>query len=66
MDNDHHFLFQFSDYGIEGVVPSELLPPEVNARFSSKPAEKVKRTRREDSKGMSAQPKEQQVHRLSS
>ncbi|TKV98680.1 hypothetical protein SEVIR_9G575400v4 [Setaria viridis] len=52
---------RFSDYGIEGVVPSELLPPEVNAKFSSKPAEKVKRVKREDSKGASAQPKEQQV-----
>jgi len=52
---------RFSDYGIEGVVPSELLPPEVNAKFSSKPAEKVKRLKREDSKGASAQPKEPQV-----
>ncbi|KAJ1299164.1 hypothetical protein BS78_01G511100 [Paspalum vaginatum] len=52
---------RFSDYGIEGVVPSELLPPEVNAKFSSKPAEKAKRLKREDSKGASAQPKEQQV-----
>lgn len=43
------------------MVPSELLPPEVNAKFSSKPAEKVKRVKREDSKGASAQPKEQQV-----
>lgn len=57
------FLLQFSDYGIEGVVPSELLPPEVNAKFSSKPAEKVKRTRKEDSKSVSAhQPREHQVH----
>ncbi|PWZ57915.1 THO complex subunit 1 [Zea mays] len=53
---------RFSDYGIEGVVPSELLPPEVNAKFSSKPAEKVKRTRKEDSKSVSAhQPREHQV-----
>ncbi|RLN19046.1 THO complex subunit 1 [Panicum miliaceum] len=57
----HHKSNRFSDYGIEGVVPSELLPPEVNAKFSSKPAEKVKRLKREDSKGASAQPKEPQV-----
>ncbi|KAL6847600.1 hypothetical protein ACP4OV_022626 [Aristida adscensionis] len=51
----------FSDYGIEGVVPPELLPPEVNAKFTSKPAEKVKRPKREDTRGASAQAKEQQI-----
>jgi THO complex subunit 1 len=44
------------------VVPPELLPPEVNAKFASKPAEKAKRPKREDSKGASAQAKEQLVH----
>ncbi|TVU48661.1 hypothetical protein EJB05_08303 [Eragrostis curvula] len=58
---DLEMFSRFSDYGIEGVVPSELLPPEVNAKFSSKPAEKAKRPKREDSKGASAQAKEQQV-----
>ncbi|KAK3150240.1 hypothetical protein QOZ80_3AG0230680 [Eleusine coracana subsp. coracana] len=58
---DLELFSRFSDYGIEGVVPSELLPPEVNAKFSSKPAEKAKRPKREDSKGASSQAKEQQV-----
>ncbi|GJN30047.1 hypothetical protein PR202_gb18321 [Eleusine coracana subsp. coracana] len=58
---DLELFSRFSDYGIEGVVPSELLPPEVNAKFSSKPAEKAKRPKRDDSKGASSQAKEQQV-----
>uniref|UniRef100_A0A0E0NNM3 THO complex subunit 1 n=1 Tax=Oryza rufipogon TaxID=4529 RepID=A0A0E0NNM3_ORYRU len=52
---------RFCDYGIEGVVPQELLPPEVRSKFYSKPGDKAKRPKREDPKGTSAQPKEQQV-----
>nr|CAB3502267.1 unnamed protein product [Digitaria exilis] len=48
---------RFSDYGIEGVVPSELLPPEVNAKFSSKPAEKVAATPETDG-GSAGDPEE--------
>uniref|UniRef100_A0A0E0NNM4 Uncharacterized protein n=1 Tax=Oryza rufipogon TaxID=4529 RepID=A0A0E0NNM4_ORYRU len=44
-----------------GVVPQELLPPEVRSKFYSKPGDKAKRPKREDPKGTSAQPKEQQV-----
>ncbi|KAL5217538.1 hypothetical protein ABZP36_018222 [Zizania latifolia] len=52
---------RFCDYGIEGVVPPELLPSEVRAKFYAKPAEKAKRPKKEEAKGTSAQPKEQQV-----
>ncbi|KAF0932849.1 hypothetical protein E2562_012173 [Oryza meyeriana var. granulata] len=52
---------RFCDYGIEGVIPQELLPPEVRSKFYSKPGDKAKRPKREDTKGTSAQPKEQQV-----
>jgi THO complex subunit 1 len=54
-------LFQFCDYGIEGVVPPELLPADVRAKFNSKPGEKAKRPKREDTRGTSSQPKEPQV-----
>jgi THO complex subunit 1 len=54
-------LFQFCDYGIEGVVPPELLPADVRAKFNSKPGEKAKRPKREDTKGTSSHPKEPQV-----
>ncbi|KAK9117914.1 hypothetical protein Scep_016007 [Stephania cephalantha] len=39
---------RFSEYGIEGVVPSELLPPEVRSKYQSKPSEKSKRAKKED------------------
>ncbi|CAM0871010.1 unnamed protein product [Alopecurus aequalis] len=53
---------RFCDYGIEGVVPPELLPPDVRAKFNSKPGEKAKRPKREDTRGgTSAHPKESQV-----
>ncbi|KAK9115624.1 hypothetical protein Sjap_014571 [Stephania japonica] len=39
---------RFSEYGIEGVVPLELLPPEVRSKYQSKPSEKSKRARKED------------------
>ncbi|KAM3317024.1 hypothetical protein ACQJBY_034920 [Aegilops geniculata] len=58
----HHKNNRFCDYGIEGVVPPELLPPDVRAKFNSKPGEKAKRPKREDTKGgTSAHPKEPQV-----
>ncbi|XP_047089211.1 THO complex subunit 1-like [Lolium rigidum] len=52
---------RFCDYGIEGVVPPELLPADVRAKFNSKPGEKAKRPKREDTKGTSSHPKEPQV-----
>uniref|UniRef100_A0ACD5TTH8 Uncharacterized protein n=1 Tax=Avena sativa TaxID=4498 RepID=A0ACD5TTH8_AVESA len=52
---------RFCEYGIEGVVPPELLPPDVRAKFNSKPGEKVKRPKREDTKGTSSHPKEPQA-----
>lgn len=52
---------KFSEYGIEGVVPPELLPPEVRSRFHSKSSEKNKRAKKEDeSKNPPAQPEENQ------
>ncbi|XP_020248097.1 THO complex subunit 1 isoform X2 [Asparagus officinalis] len=53
---------RFTDHGIEGVVPPELLPPEIRSKFHAKPTEKNKRVKREDdSKGVAAQPEENQV-----
>uniref|UniRef100_A0ACD5WI89 Uncharacterized protein n=1 Tax=Avena sativa TaxID=4498 RepID=A0ACD5WI89_AVESA len=52
---------RFCEYGIEGVVPPELLPPDVRAKFNSKPGEKAKRPKREDTKGTSSHPKEPQA-----
>lgn len=52
---------QFTDHGIEGVVPPELLPPDVRSKFHAKPSEKTKRAKKEEVKGAAAQPEDNQV-----
>ncbi|KAL1207916.1 THO complex subunit 1 [Cardamine amara subsp. amara] len=42
---------RFTDLGIEGVVPVELLPPEVQSKYQAKPNEKAKRAKKEETKG---------------
>ncbi|KAJ0233916.1 THO complex subunit 1 [Hirschfeldia incana] len=42
---------RFTDLGIEGVVPVELLPPEVRSKYQAKPNEKAKRAKKEETKG---------------
>ncbi|KAF3784236.1 THO complex subunit 1 [Nymphaea thermarum] len=39
---------RFTDHGIEGVVPSELLPPEMRSKFHTKSGERSKRAKREE------------------
>lgn len=39
---------QFTEYGIEAVVPPELLPPDVRSKFHARPNEKAKRARKEE------------------
>ncbi|KAG1362814.1 putative THO complex subunit 1 [Cocos nucifera] len=52
---------RFTDHGIEGVVPPELLPPDVRSKFHAKPSEKTKRAKKEEVKGAAAQPDDNQV-----
>ncbi|KAI3921074.1 hypothetical protein MKX01_036053 [Papaver californicum] len=40
---------RFNDFGIEGVVPPELLPPDVRSKYQSKPTERSKRAKKEES-----------------
>ncbi|KAL0680775.1 hypothetical protein Bca4012_047622 [Brassica carinata] len=42
---------RFTDLGIEGVVPVELLPPEVRSKYQAKPNEKAKRAKKDETKG---------------
>ncbi|ESQ40922.1 hypothetical protein EUTSA_v10013059mg [Eutrema salsugineum] len=42
---------RFTELGIEGVVPVELLPPEVRSKYQAKPNDKAKRAKKEDTKG---------------
>ncbi|KAI5668719.1 hypothetical protein M9H77_18572 [Catharanthus roseus] len=50
---------RFTEHGIEGVVPFELLPPDVRSKYQAKPSERSKRAKKEDTKS-TAQPEENQ------
>ncbi|KAK4748920.1 hypothetical protein SAY87_015506 [Trapa incisa] len=52
---------RFTDHGIEGVVPLELLPPEVRSKYQAKPNERSKRAKKEESKNIAAQAEENQI-----
>lgn len=54
-------LLQFTDHGIEGVVPLELLPPDVRSKYQAKPNDRSKRAKKDDAKGASHQVEENQV-----
>eukprot|EP01018_Ginkgo_biloba_P011307 Gb_11418 [translate_table: standard] len=55
---------RFTEHGIEGVVPPELLPPDVRTKFHGKTNERAKRgtKREEETKGASAPIEENQVN----
>ncbi|KAF3434264.1 hypothetical protein FNV43_RR25367 [Rhamnella rubrinervis] len=52
---------RFTDHGIEGVVPLELLPPDVRSKYQAKPNERSKRAKKEGAKGASHQSEENQI-----
>lgn len=54
---------QFTEYGIEGVVPTELLPPDVRSKYQAKPSGSSKRAKKEETKTAENQPDENQVLR---
>lgn len=39
---------RFIDHGIEGVVPPELLPPDIRLKFHARPSDRSKRVKKED------------------
>lgn len=51
---------RFTEHGIEGVVPLELLAPEVRSKYQAKPNERSKRAKKEDTKG-TGQAEENQI-----
>lgn len=57
-------LLQFTDNGIEGVVPLELLPSDVRTKFQSKSNDRGKRAKKEEAKGAAHQVEENQVSRF--
>ncbi|KDP40562.1 hypothetical protein JCGZ_24561 [Jatropha curcas] len=52
---------RFTDHGIEGVVPLELLPPDVRSKYQAKPNDRSKRAKKEEVKGASNQAEDNQI-----
>lgn len=52
---------RFTEYGIEGVVPPELLPSDLQFKFQAKPSDRSKRARKDEIKNASQQAEENQV-----
>ncbi|XP_050123644.1 THO complex subunit 1 [Malus sylvestris] len=51
---------RFTEHGIEGVVPLELLSPEERSKYQAKPNDRSKRAKKEESKGAAHQLEESQ------
>jgi len=56
-----YILVQFTEYGIEGVVPLELLPSDVQSKYQAKPNDRSKRGKKEEAKKAANQVEENQV-----
>ncbi|XWS74586.1 hypothetical protein CRYUN_Cryun01aG0011300 [Craigia yunnanensis] len=52
---------KFTEHGIEGVVPLELLPSEVRSKFQGKPSDRSKRAKKEETKSALHQVEESQI-----
>uniref|UniRef100_A0A6N2M8V8 Uncharacterized protein n=1 Tax=Salix viminalis TaxID=40686 RepID=A0A6N2M8V8_SALVM len=51
---------RFTDHGIEGVVPLDLLPPDVRSKYQAKPSDRSKRAKKDEPKGASHQVEDSQ------
>ncbi|KAK3025314.1 hypothetical protein RJ639_044445 [Escallonia herrerae] len=54
-------LEKFTEYGIEGVVPLELLPPDVRSKYQAKPSDRSKRAKKEETRSSANQAEENQI-----
>ncbi|KAI9079003.1 hypothetical protein K1719_039050 [Acacia pycnantha] len=52
---------RFTDHGIEGVVPLELLPPDIRSKYQAKPNDRAKRAKKEETKGTLHHVEENQI-----
>ncbi|KAK2989883.1 hypothetical protein RJ640_015215 [Escallonia rubra] len=57
----HHKTNRFTEYGIEGVVPLELLPPDVRSKYQAKPSDRSKRAKKEETRSSANQAEENQI-----
>ncbi|KAG6383394.1 hypothetical protein SASPL_156855 [Salvia splendens] len=56
---------RFTEHGIEGVVPLELLPLEVRSKYQAKPGDRTKRAKKDETKGSTQQVEDTQVIHIS-
>ncbi|KAJ6945348.1 hypothetical protein NC651_000412 [Populus alba x Populus x berolinensis] len=52
---------RFTDHGIEGVVPLELLPLDVRSKYQAKPNDRSKRAKKDEPKGALHQVEDNQI-----
>ncbi|KAL6562879.1 suppressor of the transcriptional defect of hpr1 by overexpression [Orobanche hederae] len=52
---------RFTEHGIEGVVPLELLPADMRSKYQAKPTERSKRAKKEETKGSLQKVEESQI-----
>ncbi|XP_057807924.1 THO complex subunit 1-like isoform X2 [Salvia miltiorrhiza] len=52
---------RFTEHGIEGVVPLELLPLDVRSKYQAKPGDRSKRAKKEETKGSVQQVEDTQI-----
>lgn len=52
---------KFTEYGIEGVVPPDLLPSDVRSKYQAKPSDRSKRAKKEETKSTANQAEENQI-----
>ncbi|GAB4832144.1 suppressor of the transcriptional defect of hpr1 by overexpression [Ancistrocladus abbreviatus] len=52
---------RFTEYGIEGVVPLDLLPPEVKSKYQAKPSERAKRAKKDETRGAAHPTEDNQI-----
>lgn len=52
---------RFTEYGVEGVVPMELMPPDVRSKYQTKPSDRSKRAKKDESKTTPNQADENQI-----
>ena len=57
-------MLQFTEHGIEGVVPPELLSSDVRSKYQAKPSDRSKRAKKDETKGALQKAEENQVSYL--
>ncbi|KAI3792498.1 hypothetical protein L2E82_06380 [Cichorium intybus] len=52
---------RFTEFGVEGVVPMELMPADVRSKYQAKPSDRSKRAKKEETKTPANQSEDNQI-----